>query len=354
MEDYIFFQSRKYAGKGSLKFNNSANLDCDFEFMFRNDGKITFEAVLYVTNDNCEIILNLIHPQKIPFASFDGNIIKNGRIKIDRMVLDGGDVNGSTLVLPNSDKHRINDDLLRKILSVLGAEQYIESYRNTVFTSRLRFLLMSKVIIDYENSPDTDIMTSVTAISNFQFGPSDENSNPILRNIETFDLSVDDIKITFERKSDYAELISQSVFNRNTDVTATASIDIKKSNADHAIEVLNKICILLSFSNGNWITPFYTDYLKKGDLVRTIFYKNKTYKFNNSRHLIDLNASPYTSIIDFISKSYKKYNALVKDFRIHKVIEYYISAHVNSIQQEKFCCWIYCARSFMQCSSIIC
>lgn len=336
MEGHVSVHSRKYVGKGVLRFDNSAPLDCHFEFLFRNDGKSKFEGVLYVTNDNCNTILGLLYAKKVPIASFEGNDQGNGKIIINKMGLDAGDIHGSALGLPNDDKYKIRDDLLTKIVSVLGAEQHIESFRNLVFTSRLTFLLLSQVIITYKGYEDSDIITAVHALSNFQFGPTKEPSDALSPNIETFGVNMNDVKLIFERRTDYSKLISQSAFNRNPDITCTATMDIMKSNADRSLDTLNKICMLLSFSNGNWITPIYTDYLKEGTIIRTIFHNNKTYRFNNSRYLIDPKSLPYTSLIDFLTKSYKKYDNLVKDFRIHKVIEYYISAHVNSIQQEKF------------------
>jgi len=336
MEDYISIRTRKYVGKGTLSFDDSVTMECDFEFMFRNDGKSKFEVVLYITNDNCSKILDLLHGERVYYASFEGNDTKNGKIKIDNMAIDGGNIDGSTVGSPSLDKYKIRDDLLRKILSVNRAEQHITSFRNLVFTSRLRFLLMSQAIIDYESCQDSDILTSVSALSNFQFGPTSDDSNAILPNIETFEVNIDDIQITFERNSEYDKLISQCIYNRNPDVTSTAIIDIKKSNIDRPVELLNKICMLLSFSNGNWIIPIYTDNLKNGRIIRTIFYNNKIYRFNNPRHLIDPRTAPYTQLVDFLSRSYSKYDNLIDDFRIHKVIEYYISGQVNSIRQEKF------------------
>lgn len=304
--------------------------------MFRYDGKSKFEVVFYVTNDNCDIVLNLLYGERIHYSSFEGNDKKNGKINIDRMAVDGGNIDGSTAGLPSLGKYKIRDDLLRKILSVNGAEQHIESFRNLVFTSRLKFLIMSQVVIDYENCEESDTLTSVTALSNFQLGPTRENPNPMLPDHETFEVNLDNIQITFERKPYYDKLISQCIYNRNTDVTCTAIIDTKKSKINSSVELLDKLCMLLSFSNGNWITPIYADYLKNDKTIRTVFYKSKTYRFNNSRQLIDSKTSPYTMLVNFLIESYKKYDTLVKEFRIHKVIEYYISANVNSIEQEKF------------------
>jgi len=76
MEDHISIQARKYLGKGILKFDSFVLSDCDFEFMFRDDGKSRFEAVLYVTNDNCETILELLYNEKVHYASFEGTDMK--------------------------------------------------------------------------------------------------------------------------------------------------------------------------------------------------------------------------------------------------------------------------------------
>jgi hypothetical protein len=64
MEDHITIQIRKYVGKGILRFDG-ITIECDFEFMFRNDGKSRFEAVFYITNDNGDRVLDLIRGNKI-------------------------------------------------------------------------------------------------------------------------------------------------------------------------------------------------------------------------------------------------------------------------------------------------
>jgi len=336
LEDLISIKARKYAGQGEIKFDNSEPLKCDFEFMYRDDGKSKFEVVSYVTNDNCNTILDLLLNEKVHYASFEGIHAKNGKIKIDKLALDGGNINGSSLNMSQRDKYLIREDLLRKILSLNGADEYLEQFRNTVFTSRLRFLVMSQVVIDYEKCKDSDIITSVSSLSNFQFGSSEYNSSSMFSKIEEFSVTIDKVDIQFERKPDYPKIISQCSFNRNSHVTSIATMDLENAKTDSAINLLNKICMLLSFSNCNWIIPLYTDYFRKGNVIRTIFYKNKTYRFNKSRYLIDSKNSPFVSLQDFLTRSYIKYDSLTKDFRIHKVIEYYISAHVNSIEQEKF------------------
>jgi hypothetical protein len=336
LEDLISIKARKYAGKGEIKFDNSEPFECDFEFTFRDDGKSKFEVVSYVTNDNCNTILDLLLNEKIHYASFEGIHAKNGKIKIDKLANDGGNIDGSSLNISQREKYLIREDLLRKILSLNGADEYLEQFRNTVFTSRLRFLVMSQVVIDYEKCRDSDIITSVSSLSNFQFGSSEDNSSSMTSKIEEFSVNIDKVDIQFETKPDYPKIISQCSFNRNPYVTSTATMDLENEKTDSAINLLNKICMLLSFSNGNWIIPLYTDYFKKGTLIRIIFYKNKTYRFNKSRYLIDSKNSPFVSLEDFLTRSYIKYDSLTKDFRIHKVIEYYISALVNSIEQEKF------------------
>ena len=45
-DDHISIQARKYTGQGEIKFDNSEPLKCDFEFMFRDDGKSKFEVVI--------------------------------------------------------------------------------------------------------------------------------------------------------------------------------------------------------------------------------------------------------------------------------------------------------------------
>ena len=238
--------------------------------------------------------------------------------------------------MPQGDKYLLKEELLRKLLSLNGADKYLDQFRHTVFTSRLKFLVMSQVIIDYEKCGDSDIVTLVYFLSNFQFGSSDDNSDSIASKIKQISVNIDNIDIHFETKGDYHKIISQCSFNRIPNVTSTATIDLENAKIDSAMNVLNKICMLLSFSNGNWITPLYTNYFKESILLKTVFYKNKTYRFNKSRHLIESRNSPFVSLINFLTRSYIKYDSLVKDFRIHKVIEYYISAHVNNIEQEKF------------------
>jgi hypothetical protein len=245
---------------------------------------------------------------KFYYASFEGNDTRNGKIKIDKLAVNGGNIIDSTLGMSSSSIYKLSDDLLKKILSVNRAEAYIESFRNSVFTSRLKFLLKSQVIIKYESCHDSDALTSVSSLSNFQFGPPSDDLNVISPNIETFEINIDNIQFTFERKSDYNKLISQCIYNKTTDVTTCVSSEIKKSDMTRSIELLNKVCILLSFSNGNWITPIFTDYSKNGRVIQTVFYKNKTYGFNNSRYLIDPRTSPYVSIVDFLTKSYMKYD----------------------------------------------
>ena len=80
-DDHISIQARKYTGQGEIKFDNSEPLKCDFEFMFRDDGKSKFEVVSYVSNENCNTILDLLLKEKIHYASFEGIDTKNGNNK---------------------------------------------------------------------------------------------------------------------------------------------------------------------------------------------------------------------------------------------------------------------------------
>ena len=86
--------------------------------------------------------------------------------------------------MPQGDKYLLKEELLRKLLSLNGADKYLDQFRHTVFTSRLKFLVMSQVIIDYEKCGDSDIVTLVYFLSNFQFGSSDDNSDSIASKIK--------------------------------------------------------------------------------------------------------------------------------------------------------------------------
>ena len=67
-------------------------------------------------------------------------------IKIDKLWNDSGNITGSSLDMPQGDKYLLKEELLRKLLSLNGADKYLDQFRHTVFTSRLKFLVMSQVL----------------------------------------------------------------------------------------------------------------------------------------------------------------------------------------------------------------
>jgi hypothetical protein len=94
------------------------------------------------------------------------------------------------------------------------------------------------------------------------------------------------------------------------------------------------VCKLLSFSNGNWIVPIYRHITSNGKIVMT-FFNHRTYGFNKSRYVINPTHPEDKNIINFVQSAFEKFDKLNTDFRVNKVIEYYISSLTNSLQ-EKF------------------
>ncbi len=320
-EECVCVESRKYVGSGKLIFNSSVAIDCNFEFYFRNDGKSLFESISYLTNGNIQTLLDCIAPQAVIYVSFKGVDVHGGKVEVERIGVNSGSIiAGDMGGIPNPSKYKLDRTKLLKLLSVGSAETQLEIYSNSVFTVRLQFLLVSSLIITYEDISDKEPVTSISELSNFQFGPPTDASDNFTPSIVEFVAKEEGFDITFRRKSNYYKTITQCTFNRNTDTTSESIIETNYGKILQAHSTLSKLCKLISFANSNWIIPIYTDILKNGKTIKSIFYNHKTYNFVNSRYVIDARNLEDRNLIKFLNTSYKLYEDLVRDFRIHMVI----------------------------------
>jgi len=71
-------------------------------------------------------------------------------------------------------------------------------------------------------------------------------------------------------------------------------------------------------------SPIYTDVFREGQLLYSCFHNHKTYRFVKSKFIMDPMNNNIDNLVRFLTQFYSVYDALLVDFRLHKVIEYYV------------------------------
>ena len=175
------------------------------------------------------------------------------------------------------------------------------------------------------------------SLINFSYGSDDDTLITVTPNLDSFIINLEEYKFNFEKRPDYLEVKKQSSNNNNSDITVFATLVTNQREILSARETLKSVCMLLSLASCNWVVPIFEDVRNGGKLYQSILYNHKSYPYIKAKYLINSKGNPSKTLGKFIEITYNKYLELVKKFRIHKVIEYYISAQTtNNTLQESF------------------
>lgn len=346
MNEAIVIEAYHTYGEGTIFFKSGFFCNCKFKLIVRNDCNYSFQCCLYLDNINLKDVLKIQSADnELNQASFQGRTATKGDISIKDITLTK--IHFSSPYLGNEydfEKYMLEYNKLKELFLAINKETHELNLSNIVyFTNRnfiviFEFLINTEIQINYDYPNNNEFITSKWSLTNFRFGPDVDDILKPFPFLCSFNIKTDLINFEFQRKYEYYEIIKQCSQNHINSVTCNVKVVALKKNLFFVKQKLDKICMILSFANGNWIVPVFNDTFKNKKLIQTIINVNQKvgyYPYIHSQYLIDISLQN-NDLNDFVNKSLNKYDALLVDFNIHKVIEYCISSISSHISQQKF------------------
>jgi hypothetical protein len=259
------------------------------------------------------------YEQRASEASLKGNTSDGGELTVNRMFLD------KTTFKPDvkNGKTTFDGKTLNLDLGELSGNGYFD------------FFVASEVKIVYQTLIHNDVVSLIWGLTNFEFTGCERSTYGTTALWDKFSAMIGGFDIQFVHLINYSDVLSRLVANREVEVTAEAVIAAELGKLSDISPILHKACMILSFATSNWITTFYNDIFKDGQIIQTTLFPHKTFPFNRAGSIIQtLNSECYLK--KFLEIAFSSYDRLREEFGIDYVIEYYIAALTQRLQEEKF------------------
>lgn len=284
---------RKYTGQGNLNKNNQL-FKCKFQVAQLSDGRIIGFADIAT-----DIYDDIIKLSEIITSDWRKNITSY-------ISISGTTKNGQNLEF---DETRITGT----------TREVFEKFLKVRFSSRN----LNICSINLKREEYTKIHFGLT---NLEFIGSNRR--------DKFTVNIEDLNLTFKYFPKYEEIIRELKTTKKPYITSNLIIPISnKVDLEKIIEVVDNVCILLSFATGNLIKWIYYDIYCGNKRVKSCHRHTLTRPFTRGESVI---SDESRNIKNFLENCYSNYLKNKDEYNLRLAIEYYVDSRCQETMQIKF------------------
>lgn len=196
----------------------------------------------------------------------------------------------------------------------------------------LEFLPFSPVIISFQSIPEDTEVEYRIGLTNLLFLGTEWITTDGRNCLNRLSLSLEGRRIKLELLGEYGD-VRRSL--EKPSVRVTSHVLITSTPIDKTVlDLVETLCILLSFASGTWITWLWIDHFKDGQLVRSTLYESKTLPSHIADHTIDCRYGQ--ELKTFLESAYPIYTTMKSCLGLNIVVEYYIHSKSARLMELKY------------------